>query len=891
MSRSAFSLVLVAAAFLVTPPTAVAGDWLHFGFDSRFTGHNVNETRIGPTNVDQLDRAWGVGCDDGYFSVISRSPAIRDGVLYTSGAGDRLRAYDAKTGLLLWEYGAGNLGWAPQPVASENGVVYYMEGSIPTELFAVDSSTGTELWKAPLGFDLGFNDTSLVTVDEANGLVYVVEEPFAPGEGKLFALNASTGEVEWYMSRATHDFAPIGDYALLDGGTIYVAAEVEEGYFDVERVIEINAADQRLVHRFGNPSASEYVRVPSISMCGDRLVAVYDDDYDSLSTVAAYDSATRALIWTKEFPLGVTGRIACNEARDALYVPTDPYLHAIDASSGAEVWNYLGFGPIFNPSIANGVVYFISDTNMYALDESDGRRLLRFPLGYEGYDTTQVAIADGMVFFSGNGGDCDLYALGLPDDEPLSFDGFVPAAASNSGAGGTYWGTTVWASHDSVFSEDVTLTLYAGNQGHPADPDRSFQIEVPSGQVVRIDDILARFPAVEPPAALFYKWDGLDPSDGLVTTRTFTAAPGGSAGTLGQGIIGIDIDELPPPGSSHVVPLTPDIERYRANLGVVNAGSGEVDFALRIRNRYGAIEHESFFSLSAGSWRQFNRIFSTLGIEPIDRAFAEVAPIANAGGSATARFAIYTSLVDNDSGDPTYLPGQSSWTGTEEIVIPAAAHNPGVGGTQWVTDVHAINWNTTGTVGVDVELLAEGLSNHPVPFASENIVLGADEHLFLPDIVGELFGETNRKGAITCAPSSSLNLWSRTYNDGESGTFGQSLPGLLSSRFGLNTFEDGMLIGLEESADYRTNIGLVNIGTASTTVSIRIYRHDGTMLDSISVDLEARSMRQFSAAGAYGTVRDGRVEIAGQDGVIAYASVIDNKTGDATTMLAKPVGW
>jgi len=841
----------------------------------------VYETQIDTANVGQMDRVWGVGCDDGYFSVISRSPAIRDGVLYTSGAGDRLRAFDAKTGLLLWEYGAGNYGWAPQPVVSEDGVVYYMEGSNPTELYSVDASTGAERWRSPLGFDLGFNDTSLVTVDEANGLVYVVEEPFSPGEGKLFALDVTTGEVEWYMSQATHNLSPIGDYALLDGGTLYVVAEVEDGYYTVPRVVEINAADQQLVHQFGNPSASEYVRVPSISMCGGRLVAVYDDDYESLSTVAAYDSATRALLWTKEFPLGVTGRIACNEDRDVLYVPTDPYLFAIDAASGDEVWNYLGFGPIFNPSIANGVVYFISDTNMYALDETDRHRLLRFPLGYEGYDTTQVAVADGMVFFSGNGGTCDLYALGLPDDEPLSFDGFVPAAASNAGSGGTYWGTTVWASHDTAFSEDVTLTLYAGNQDQPAYADVSYQVSVPSGQVVRIDDILARFPAVDPPTALFYKWDGIDPGDGLVTTRTFTAAPGGAAGTLGQGIIGIDIDELPPPGASHVVPLTPDIDRYRANLGVVNAGSSEVDFVLRIRNRYGNIAHESFFSLAAGSWRQFNRVFNALGIGPVDRAYAEVSAVANAAGSATARFAVYTSLVDNDSGDPTYLPGQWMWTGSDEIVIPVAAHNPGVGGTQWVTDVHTINWNAAGSVAAEYEFLAEGRSNFPVPFATETLFLDADEHLFLPDIVREQFGETNRKGAIYCAPASSQNVWSRTYNDGNAGSYGQSLPGLLSSRYGITTFESGMLIGLEESADYRTNVGLVNTGTASTSVSIRIYRQDGTILDSFSVDLEARSMEQFSAAGAYGTVRNARIEISSQGGVIAYASVVDNKTGDA----------
>lgn len=890
-SRIALLLALAAAAALLAPAGAAAGDWLHFGFDSRFTSHNVNETRIDAANVGELDRVWGVGCDDGYFSVISRSPAIRSGVLYTSGAGDRLRAFDARTGLLLWEFGAGNYGWAPQPVVSESGVVFYMEGSTPTELYAVDATTGTELWQAPLGFDLGFNDTSLVTLDETNGLAYVVEEPFAPGAGRLFALDMATGEVEWYMSSAIHNLAPIGDYALLDGGSLYVAAEVEDGYFTVPRVVEIDAATQQVVHQFEKPATPEYVYVQSIVMCNGRLIVVYDDSYESLSVVVAYDLSTRSMIWTMELPLGVTGRIACNEARDALYIPTDPSLLAVDAATGNELWSYLGFGPIYNPSIANGLVYFISDTNMYAIDEDDGHQLFRYSLGYEGYDTTQVAISDGMVFFSGNGGTCDLHALGLPGEEPLSFDGFVPAAASNAGAGGTFWGTTVWASHNSVFASDTTLTFYAGNQDQPASADASYTVGVPPGQVVRIDNILARFPEVSPPAALFYSWEGIDPGDGLVTTRTFTAAPGGAPGTLGQGIIGIDLDELPPPGESHVVPLTPDIERYRANLGVVNAGSSEADFVLRIRNQYGSIVHESSFSLAAGSWRQFNRVFNALGINPVERAYAEVAAVEKKDSSATARFAVYASLVDNDSGDPTYLAGQWTGAGSEQLFIPVAAHNPGVGGTQWVTDVHAVNWGAAGSATTEYEFLAQGRSNFPDPFASETILLGADEHLFLPDIVLEQFGESNRKGAIYCAPTSSQNLWSRTYNNGDSGTYGQSLPGLLLSRHGISTFEDGMLIGIEESDEFRTNLGLVNTGTSSTSVTVRIYEQDGTMLDSFSVELAPRSMEQISATGNQETVRNARVEISSSDGIIAYASVVDNSTGDATTMLAKPVGW
>ena len=60
------------------------------------------------------------------------------------------------------------------------------------------------------------------------------------------------------------------------------------------------------------------------------------------------------------------------------------------------------------------MIYFLSDTNLYAIDEISPTRLLHYPLGHQAYETTQVAIANGMAYFSGNGGTCDLFALGLP---------------------------------------------------------------------------------------------------------------------------------------------------------------------------------------------------------------------------------------------------------------------------------------------------------------------------------------------------------------------------------------------------------------------------------------------------------------------------------------------
>jgi len=394
-----------------------ADDWLHFGYDAQYTSYNPTENTIGINNISQLGKRWGIGCDDGYFSVYFRSPAIYNGKLYTSSAGSKLKVYDAKTGQFLWEFGIGNYAWAPQPVVSENGVVFYMEETYPTYLYAVDADSGNMLWKAPIGFDLGYSGAAeaVVTIDEENNAVYLVEDQFGD-EGKLFALNKKTGGILWYKSKAADNLEFKGNYVLLYNGKIFARAGVGSQYSAPEHMIGIDASSQKLTTTFTRPQPVTYHDINQYCLCNNRLVVGYFYQYASVNYLAVYNSNSPAVTWLKEMP-EITGKIACNTTKDVIYVPTNPYLYALDAATGAEIWKYKGYGAIFNPSAANGIVYFISDTNMYALNENTGKKIFSYPLGYTGEETSQVAINDGMLYFSGNGGTCDLFALGLPAPE------------------------------------------------------------------------------------------------------------------------------------------------------------------------------------------------------------------------------------------------------------------------------------------------------------------------------------------------------------------------------------------------------------------------------------------------------------------------------------------
>ncbi len=389
-------------------------DWAHFGYDAAFTAYNPVESTIGVTNVATLERRWGIGCDDGYFSVMSRSPAIRNGVLYATGAGRKLTAYNARTGQQLWQFGDGNYGWAPPPTVSEDGTVFYLEGSYPTHLYAVTGQTGAKLWEAELAFDLGYNDTDVVTIDEARGLVYLVESPFI-GDGKLYALDKQTGEVAWVMNRDTDGVGFKGDYALLQDNDLYAVADAPMAGYPShgDHVLKINAISQTIELKYNRPMPENYYDIDHHLMCGNRLIASFNYQYDDTKLIVAYDPLSPTIVWQK--PVSSTlSALACDPVKNRLYVPDKSRLYALDVTTGAEVWKYTGLADIYNPSVANGVIYFLSNTNMYAIDEDTKAQLFRYPLGYEAYETTQVAIANGLLYFSGNGGTCDMFALGLP---------------------------------------------------------------------------------------------------------------------------------------------------------------------------------------------------------------------------------------------------------------------------------------------------------------------------------------------------------------------------------------------------------------------------------------------------------------------------------------------
>ena len=216
-------------------------------------------------------------------------------------------------------------------------------------------------------------------------------------------------------------------------------------------------------------------------------------------------------------------------------------------------------------------------------------------------------------------------------------------------------------------------------------------------------------------------------------------------------------------------------------------------------------------------------------------------------------------------------------------VVPAVAHAPGAYGSLWRTDVAAVNLGAAASVTLTFRT-ADGAAST----RTTTVPTGTTR---FADVLASVFGvpaDASTSGALTLASDRPLVVSSRTWNATETGTYGAHLPGVGASR-AATPERPGVLPHLSRGAATRTNVGLTNLGAETVTVAIRLVAANGTGLGSERlVAVPAGALVQendvFSSCGAGdAAIAWARIEVRTAGGkVFAYASVIDNATGDPT---------
>lgn len=247
----------------------------------------------------------------------------------------------------------------------------------------------------------------------------------------------------------------------------------------------------------------------------------------------------------------------------------------------------------------------------------------------------------------------------------------------------------------------------------------------------------------------------------------------------------------------------------------------------------------------------------------------------------------------------------------DTYVIAAAANVPGAFGTRWMTQISLMNPQFDRDLRVSVTYLPTngGRGIEKAVDIPANAVAYSDNILDdLFDVVGTgsllvaVFPEDN-PGVPDTVLDRSILVTSNTYNNADGGTYGQTIPGVWTGLFDVDT--DGIFSiahGVRNiaSAGWRTNIGAVNLGRCSVRVLVSVYDYDGRRIlneaplvvpplghiqDALPVQVDRGSV-EFSVQDPCSNDQE-RFAV-----VFPYVSTIDQLSGDPTyqtpTLLASP---
>jgi hypothetical protein len=428
----------------------------------------------------------------------------------------------------------------------------------------------------------------------------------------------------------------------------------------------------------------------------------------------------------------------------------------------------------------------------------------------------------------------------------------------------------------------------------PSDVDGTKQgkqavVEVGAGSVLAFDDIvrgwygaanrtLSGVLEIRPMGALPETGQGATAST-VASSRTYNSTPNGS---FGQFIPGVPFSRFL--GRSAVADnllLLQQIAqspRFRTNFGFVEASGQPAVILLKIFDSMGSLLGEKTITLKPGQHTQLNALMAQMGISA-DDARAEIRVT-----SDTGRITAYASVVDAMTSDPTFLPAESpEESATGRRVLPGIA-DLNTGQNRWRSDVRIYN-PSDQNMETTLTFYPQG---EPERAVTRTIDIAARQIAVLDDILRTSFGETNVGGAlhVETDEEGSLMVTGRTYDQRADGTVGQFIPAL--------TAEDAASLGgkvlhilqVEESDRLRSNLGLSELSGRTVEVEIAAVVPRALSAPTMRLTLAPYEFVQIGSIFrqmGYDQVFNGRllVRVVGGEGrVVAYASAVDNLTGD-----------
>jgi outer membrane protein assembly factor BamB/uncharacterized cupredoxin-like copper-binding protein len=452
----------------IPPETeALSGNWPVPQGDLAATRDAVDSS-IDSSTIGDLEVAWTFDITaPGFFGSITSQPIVVDDTVYIQDMRSNVFALDKTTGDTRWEapFDVGSIG--PNGVAVAYGMVY--AGLSDTgEVVALSAEDGSEVWRQRIGSPPGEGiDMSPIVHD---GTVYISTVPgtglgsfYAGGDrGVLYALDARTGEVEWWWDTTNGGFDRV---AVAGGGGLWYPPSID--------------GDGNIYFGTGNPAPW-----PLTPECPNGDCRPGDNLYTS--SMVSLDPSTGSVRWYYQD--------APHDLLDLDFQAT-PILANVSVE-GTDTALAIGSGKTGNVVAVRqdtGEVLWKTPVGMHQNDApgqplpEDGSTAEVYPGSLGGVETP-MAFADGMVFAAYLDYPQYQTATGQDDEASVGYDqgrgGIVAIDAAN---GTVIWETQVdtlpvaaaTVANDVVFSAgiDGRLAAYSTQSGEEVwsfDADNGF---------------------------------------------------------------------------------------------------------------------------------------------------------------------------------------------------------------------------------------------------------------------------------------------------------------------------------------------------------------------------------------------------------------------------------
>ncbi|HEV7768584.1 MAG TPA: PKD domain-containing protein, partial [Thermoanaerobaculia bacterium] len=226
-----------------------------------------------------------------------------------------------------------------------------------------------------------------------------------------------------------------------------------------------------------------------------------------------------------------------------------------------------------------------------------------------------------------------------------------------------------------------------------------------------------------------------------------------------------------------------------------------------------------------------------------------------------------------------------------KFLLPVVTHGPGQNGSTWRTDVQI--YTSDPSVSPQNPLRMQAILRD-IPRTLEVY----NSTFTYEDFMRVFTNATSDSGPviITVRSHHLPQIWTRTYNLTETGTFGQFIPAIrIDAAAGAGSaFGEGKyyIAGLRQDANFRTNLGFLNPNAQTINATVKVFDDNQAQVGQFTLQLPQYKLDQFAitdpkAVPNLSPNRPFSVEVTVPEGqwLIGYASLIQ-KSGDPTFVQA-----